>query len=91
MLFSVKRGKQLQARRPYRTDILGNLQIVLHHSAQEGRGTSHMKTYGMCGSNGSPFHKKSLNMGPIFYKNILKHGFLFPKFSGVRMANPLKL
>ena len=35
-------------------------------------------------SNGSLFHKKSLNMGPIFYKNIPKHGsvfFFFQKFS----------
>ena len=29
----------------------------------------------MCCSNGSLFHKKSLNMGPIFYKNIPKHGW----------------
>ena len=32
----------------------------------------------------SLFHKKSLNMGPIFYKNIPKHWYVFmtkPKFS----------
>ena len=32
---------------------------------------------GVCRSNGSLFHKKSLNMGPIFYKNIPKHGSIF--------------
>ena len=30
---------------------------------------------GMCCSNGSLFRKKSLNMGPIFYKNIPKHEY----------------
>ena len=40
----------------------------------------------MCHTNGSLFYKKSLNMGPILYKNILKHGSNFltePKFSGL--------
>ena len=32
---------------------------------------------GMCRSNGSLFYKKSLNMGPIFYQKILKHGSRF--------------
>ena len=32
---------------------------------------------GMCRSNGSLFNKKSLNMGPVFYQNILKHGSNF--------------
>ena len=47
---------------------------------------------GMCRSNGLLFYKKSLNMGPIFYQQILKHGSTFltePKFLGFRMAkNP---
>ena len=47
---------------------------------------------GMCRSNGLLFYKKSLNMGPIFYQKILKHGSTFltePKFLGFRMAkNP---
>ena len=29
---------------------------------------------GMCRSNGLLLYKKSLNMGPIFYQKILKHG-----------------
>ena len=40
-------------------------------------------------ANGSFFYKNSLNMGPIFYQKILKHGSTFltePKFSGFRMA-----
>ena len=44
---------------------------------------------GMCRSNGSLFYKKFLNMGPVFYQNILKHGSTFltePKFSGFRMV-----
>ena len=56
---------------------------------------SHIKTYGdhilrhmgMCGSNGSHFHKKFFIMGPIFYKNILKHRSLFQKFSSGRTRN----
>ena len=32
---------------------------------------------GMCRSNGSLFYKKSLNMGPVFYQKILKHGSTF--------------
>ena len=32
---------------------------------------------GMCRSNGSLFYKKSLNMGPIFYQKIRKHGSTF--------------
>ena len=41
----------------------------------------------MCRSNGSLLYKKSLNMGPVFYQRILKHGSAFltePKFSGFR-------
>ena len=41
---------------------------------------------GLCHSNGSLFHKKSVNMGLIFYKNIPKHGSVFMtelKFVGV--------
>ena len=34
-------------------------------------------------SNGLFFHKKSLNMGLIFYKNIPKHGYIAPEFLGV--------
>ena len=47
-----------------------------------GEGTHIWRHTGMCRSKGSLFHKKSLNMGPIFYKNIPrpKHGFVFPKF-----------
>ena len=30
-------------------------------------------------SNGSLFHKKSLNTGPIFYKDIPKHESIFSK------------
>ena len=49
---------------------------------------------GMCRSNGSLFYKKSLNMGPVFYQNILKHGSNFltePKCSGFRMAKTPKI
>ena len=37
------------------------------------------------------FYKKSLNMGPIFYPQILKHGSNFltePKFSGFAWRKP---
>ena len=34
----------------------------------------------MCCSNGLLFHKKSLNMGPIFYKNIPYMGTFFQNF-----------
>ena len=47
----------------------------------------------MCRSNGSLFYKKSLNMGPILYHKILKHGSTFltePKFSGFRMVKTPK-
>ena len=50
------------------------------HTPGQGRGYSHNKTY----ENVSlylMFNKKSLNMGPIFYKKkISKHGSLFPIF-----------
>ena len=49
---------------------------------------------GMCRSNGSFFNEKSLNMGPVFYQKILKHGSTFltePKFSGLRMAKTPKI
>ena len=39
-----------------------------------------LRHMGMCHSNGLVFHKKAINMGPIFYKNIPKHGFVFSKF-----------
>ena len=52
----------------------------------EARGGTHIfGRTGMCRSNGSLFHKKSLNMGPVFYQKILKHGSTFltePKFFG---------
>ena len=34
----------------------------------------------LAGGGGGAFHKKSPNMGPIFYKNIPKHGLVFLKF-----------
>ena len=40
------------------------------------------------------FDKKSLNMGPVFYQKILKHGSTFltePKFLGFRMAKTPKI
>ena len=42
-----------------------------------GRGTHIFGRTGMCRSNGSLFYKKSLNMGPVFYQKILKHGSTF--------------
>ena len=42
-----------------------------------GGGTHLFGWTGMCHSHGSPFYKKSLNMGPIFYQKILKHGSTF--------------
>ena len=42
-----------------------------------GGGTHILRQTGMCGCNGSLFYKKSLNMGPIFYKKILIHGSTF--------------
>ena len=44
-----------------------------------GPGTHILRHAGMCRSNRSLFHKKALNMGPICYKNIPKHGLVFPK------------
>ena len=48
-------------------------------------GTHILRHMGKCCSNGSLFHKKALNMGPIFYRNIPKYGSVylkFPKFFG---------
>ena len=36
----------------------------------------------MCHCNGSPFHKKFVNIGLIFYKNVPEHGSVFPKLCG---------
>ena len=49
-----------------------------------------LRQTGMCRSNGSLLYKKSLNMGPVFYKKLLKHGSNFltePKFSGFRQKD----
>ena len=43
-------------------------------------GTHVLRHTGMCRSNGLLFHKKSLGVSPIFYKNITKHWPVFPKF-----------
>ena len=43
-------------------------------------GTHILRHAMMCRSNGSLFHKKSLKMGLIFYKNIPKYGSVFKKF-----------
>ena len=59
-----------------------------------GGGTHIFGRMGMCRSNGSLFYKKSLNIGPVFYQKILKHGSTFltePKFSGFCMAKTLKI
>ena len=57
-----------------------------------GVGYSHIKTLMICRSNESLFHKKSLNMGPIFYKNIVKHEWsIFPKCSGVWLGKHPKI
>ena len=45
-------------------------------------GTYILRHTGMCHSNGSLFHKKSLNMGFIFYKIISKHAYVFQNFYG---------
>ena len=47
-----------------------------------------LRQMGMYCSNGLLFYKKSLNVGPVFYKKILKHESNFltePKFSGFRI------
>ena len=47
-------------------------------SMQKPQGGTHIfGRTGMCRSNGSLFYKKSLNMGPVFYPKILKHGSTF--------------
>ena len=59
-----------------------------------GGGTHIFGQTGMCRSNGSLFYKKSLNMGPVFYQKILKHGSTFltlPKFLGLCMAKTPKI
>ena len=64
-------------------------------SALRSRGGTHIfGRTGMCRSNGSLFYKKSLNMFPVFYQKIVKHGSTFltePKFLGFRMAKTLKI
>ena len=54
--------------------------IVLHTQERRSAGGIRiLRHMGMCFSNGLPFHKIPLNTGTIFYKNIPKHGSLFPK------------
>ena len=57
-------------------------------------GTHIFAGMGMCRSNGSLFYKKSLNIVPVFYQKILKHGSTFltePKFSGFCVAKTPKI
>ena len=49
-------------------------------------GTHILRHMGICCSNSLILHKKSLNMGNFFYKNIPEYGSVFPKFSAVRHA-----
>ena len=49
---------------------------MLLHYTLPGVGTFLCKVYRMCCPNGSVFHKKSLDMGPIFTK-IPKNGSIF--------------
>ena len=70
----------------------------LHNCGHKGGahpgGTHIFGRTGMCRPNGSLFYKKSLNMGPVFYQKILKHGSTFltePKFLGFHMAKTLKI
>ena len=61
---------------PPRLDIFCYIssQLLFFHA----RGCTHIfGRTGMCRSNGSLFYKKSLNMGPVFYPKILKHGSTF--------------
>ena len=51
-----------------------------------GGGTHKLRHTGMCHFNESLFHKKTLNMGPIFYKNIPKHKSAFHKFLGAHFV-----
>ena len=51
--------------------------LVINARAGPGGGTHIFGRMGMCRSNGLLFYKKSLNMGPIFYQKILKHGSTF--------------
>ena len=72
-----------------------NLLPYLKLNQETGGGGTHIiGRTGMCRSNGSLFYKKSLNMGPVFYPKILKHGSTFltePKFLGFRLAKTLKI
>ena len=64
-----------------------NATLFIRDQLQGPGGTHIFGRTGMCRSNGSLFHKKSLNMGPVFYQKILKHGSTFltePKFLGFR-------
>ena len=47
--------------------------------AKPQRGTYRLRYTGMCCPNGLVFHKKSLDMGPIFVQKILKRGSHFTK------------
>ena len=61
-----------------------HLCMTSHPMAMCAGGTRILRhSHGCAALNGLLFHKKSLNMGPIFYKNISKHGSIFQKFSGV--------
>ena len=56
-----------------------------------GGGTHISGRTGMCHSNGSLFfYKKSLNMGPVFYQKILKHGSTFLTEPKILIAKFLK-
>ena len=52
---------------------------IVHAVAADWEGSRMLRLTGKCCPNGSLFHKKSLDMGPILVKKILKGGFCFNK------------
>ena len=59
-----------------------------------GGGTYILQQTGLCRSNGSLFLQESLIMGPVFYKELLKHGSNFlteSTLSGFYMAKTQKI
>ena len=63
-----------------RSETCGTEETGINEVSLSGAWYSHIRHTGMCHSNCLLFHKKSLNMGPIFYKDIPKHGSVFVFF-----------
>ena len=68
--------------------------IQLNHTLEKatgggGGGTHMLRHTGMCHPNGLLFHQKSLDMGPISVKKILRRGSNFTKIAKILYKQPL--